>query len=621
MPPPTSASHLRLPNLALFIFSFGTLTVEGAKGNKGKARTYEIVGHTGVSAQQLWLGNEQKIYVVDKVQKNELLVTNSKGEQHPAWAAENEPESNELRALDVVTNSFCAGGTQLGNGTWLNVGCNNAVTTCGVSLSELNVTEGFGAYKDMSGGRAARFFTPCLNETCEFYDDISAMPENRWYPHLETMTDGSAMILDGELWGGFVNSVDQRQSVPTFEFLPKRGSMKPKNVTFLVDTQSVLGSPHLLGTSELVVLIPLSPRRLLGQQTVRKDGLHQQFYMQADWQTQMFHPETYKEIRLPHAQRTYPSGGGNALLPLTPENSYTPELLFCGGMNPKRDDWNQTAWVVIGTAGSNSCVSIKPLDDKPTWKDEEDLHRREKNMILLPDETAIVLNGAAYGSEDYGWENWHDGKYGQSYGRDPVYRPCVYNASVPSGKKWDTDYEPSTVARMCHSTATLLPDGSVFVAGSSPSADVITEENNATYPYKTEYRAERFYPKYFELPRPVISEIPASISYRGKPFDLTLPAGNVTNPDAVKVSLMRTGFSTHAAALFPYNAGMRQVVLSSTYTQNDDSSVTLHVSQVPPNPAIIAPGMAMLYVYILRSLRLFSSANLLRLGTPGFDPL
>lgn len=34
--------------------------------------------------------------------------------------------------------------------------------------------------------------------------------------------------------------------------------------------------------------------------------------------------------------------------------------------------------------------------------------------------------------------------------------------------------------------ATILPDGSVFIAGSNPNADVITEANNASYPFKTE---------------------------------------------------------------------------------------------------------------------------------------
>jgi hypothetical protein len=125
-------------------------------------------------------------------------------------------------------------------------------------------------------------------------------------------------------------------------------------------------------------------------------------------------------------------------------------------------------------------------------------------MIILPDETILVLNGASFGSEGCssfafsipsslltflfhpdGWESWHNGTWGQSYARDPVYRPTVYNASKPFGSRWDTTtFENSTIPRLYHSGALLLPDGAVFVAGSSPSADVITEANNASYPYK-----------------------------------------------------------------------------------------------------------------------------------------
>ena len=43
---------------------------------------------------------------------------------HPAWATEYDVDANTFRAMDVVTNSFCAGGSVLGNGTWLNVGGN-----------------------------------------------------------------------------------------------------------------------------------------------------------------------------------------------------------------------------------------------------------------------------------------------------------------------------------------------------------------------------------------------------------------------------------------------------------------------------------------------------------------
>ena len=45
--------------------------------------------------------------------------------------------------------------------------------------------------------------------------------------------------------------------------------------------------------------------------------------------------------------------------------------------------------------------------------------------------------------------------------------------------------------------------------------------------------------------------------------------------------------------------GQRMVVLNSTYTGfGNNSGAVLHVSQVPPNPAVIAPGPALLFVVV-----------------------
>lgn len=123
----------------------------------------------------------------------------------------------------------------MGDGHWLNVGGNNAVTTGGLSLADLNFTEGTGAYDSLSGGRAVRWVKPCSDSSCEFprrfvqlapgmltsvrtgewTEDQDGIPLNRWYPTLETLEDGSVMIIGGELYGGFVNSVNQKQSVPS----------------------------------------------------------------------------------------------------------------------------------------------------------------------------------------------------------------------------------------------------------------------------------------------------------------------------------------------------------------------------------------------------------------------
>ena len=51
--------------------------------------------------------------------------------------------------MDIVTNSFCAGGIALGNGTWLNVGGNQPVVPGG-GTADANG----GAYHDPDGGKS-----------------------------------------------------------------------------------------------------------------------------------------------------------------------------------------------------------------------------------------------------------------------------------------------------------------------------------------------------------------------------------------------------------------------------------------------------------------------------------
>lgn len=79
------------------------------------------------------------------------------------------------------------------------------------------------------------------------------------------------------------------------------------------------------------------------------------------------------------------------------------------------------------------------------------------------------------GSAGYGTDDWVSG---QSYATDPVLRPAYYNHSAPAGKRFDSNLPSSTIERLYHSTATLLPDGSVFISGSNPNSDVVTQETN-----------------------------------------------------------------------------------------------------------------------------------------------
>ncbi|KAG8934881.1 hypothetical protein FRC02_009003 [Tulasnella sp. 418] len=518
--------------------------------------TFEIIGESGVSAQQLFLGGPNTVYIIDKVQNNKATING-----HPAWATEYDLTTNTVRAMDVVTNTFCAGGATLGDGRMLVVGGNQAVVPGGDSLNSSvpNV------YGNGDGGQAVRTLLPCEDKTCNYVE--STMQKRRWYPTLEPLSDGSAILIGGNMYGGFVNS--QGNNEPTYEFWPSRGSILPLRI---------------LETTLPANLYPLTWLMPSGK-----------LFIQTNWAAELFDPDAGVEDPLPdvpHAVRTYPASAATVLLPLTPGNNYTAKVLMCGGSDLQPAQW--TAGLdMTQVAASASCVTMSPDVDRE-WHEDDDLPdgRVMGNFILLPDGTIWLGNGANVGTAGYGTEPWTKG---DSYADMPLYSPLIYNPDAPAGSRFSSEgMSPSTIARMYHSTATLLPDGAVFVAGSSPHPDVVLD--NTMYP--TEYRVEKFYPWYYAKRRPEPTGVPTTLGYGGDSFDILLSKTDLNEDGATaleqtKVVVIRTGFSTHAV-----NFGQRYLQLENTYTLADDGSATLHVSQMPPNANLFAPGPAWLYVVV-----------------------
>ena len=61
------------------------------------------------------------------------------------------------------------------------------------------------------------------------------------------------------------------------------------------------------------------------------------------------------------------------------------------------------------------------------------------------------------GTAGYGNDSW---AIGHSYADDPALTPTIYDPSAPSGQRWlSNNLSASTVPRLYHSSATLLPDG------------------------------------------------------------------------------------------------------------------------------------------------------------------
>jgi hypothetical protein len=306
--------------------------------------------------------------------------------------------------------------------------------------------------------------------------------------------------------------------------------------------------------------------------------------------------------------RVYPASGAVAMLPLTPANNYVPTILFCGGSNIPDEAWGNYASPAVNTwdyPASTDCQRItpEPTDgSQPTYEQDDDMlqGRSMGQFIILPDGTMLVINGGLNGTAGYSTgtpqtPSYSDMPFGMSLASGPVGQPAIYDPSKPKGQRWsNAGLDTSQIPRLYHSSAILLPDASVLIAGSNPNVDV----NLTTY-FPTEYRAEVFYPPYFKATaRPAPTGMPKTISYGGDPFDITIPASSYSGSandaaDNATVVLVRGGFTTHAM-----NMGQRYMQLNNTYTVQTDGSITLHCAQAQPNPNLLQPGPALLFVTI-----------------------
>jgi len=473
--------------------------------------------------------------------------------------------SNSQRALNPVTNTFCAGGNVLGNGTWINVGGNQGITYGGQPAAS---EDGGGPYDDPDGRQSIRMLNPCDDGTCDWTLSPDLI-EQRWYPTLETLVDGTIIILGGCTAGGYVNAAIQNN--PTIEFFPPNG---PPII-----------SPILQNTlpANLYPLTWLLPSGKL--------------FIQSNWATVLLDLTTYVETPLdniPDAVRTYPASAATIMLPLTPANNWTATILFCGGSNVQPAEWTAPDFIPPQTPTSSSCVRITP-DKSSSYVEDDPLPQgvSMSNFIVLPDSTLLNLNGARVGTAGYGNQSF---AIGHSYADDPVLLPKIYDPSAPQGQRWSSNsLSASTVPRLYHSSVTLLPDGSVFISGSNPNPDY-TVGPDVKYP--TEYRTEIFYPLYYNQRRPQPLGLLSQYSYGGPNFIVSLSSadlfGDVENVKTAKVVIIRTGFATHAI-----NFGQRYVELASSYTgYQANNTAILYVNQLPPNPAIIAPGPALIFVVV-----------------------
>lgn len=445
----------------------------------------------------------------------------------------NVPTSINDPVLD--RNLFCSGHCQLADGRLLVAG--------GQSTFNHPLTIIFSAIPIIPlvlklGGKGAadhdiHTFDPST-QTWTYHDK---MPRARWYPTCVTLPDGKALIVSGthshaghSLFGGFINL----------------------NYEIFDPTTNTLTAPEkFIDKIDMYPFLQVLPG---GKLFVHSEN--ETHFWDIDSKTMMpgiqFHNKT-------EGTRTYPGMGSCVLLPLDPASERA-RILIVGGSTKLKPDNNTNATNVaeIFTADLSDPASSPGWERVPT----NPLARFLCDSVLLPDGKVLVTNGARMGLAD-------DNK-------EEVMEIELFN---PSDNIW-TVVGRLEKPRLYHSTALLLPDGRVLIAGSTGHSWI----RAAFSPQRHfEHNIEIFSPPYLNGSpvRPQAADVPSSISYNTN-FDVA--SKDADNIDMV--SLVRLSSTTH-------NNNMDQRCLMLPI--NSQGSNKLSISG-PKDATWAPPGYYMLFV-------------------------
>ncbi|RMD44749.1 hypothetical protein DV735_g329, partial [Chaetothyriales sp. CBS 134920] len=376
------------------------------------------------------------------------------------------------------------------------------------------------------------------------------LSSNRWYPSAQVMSDGSVFVASGSLNAGDITV--HANNNPTYEILDSKGVTSGRSIA-------------------MEILVRNQPYWLYPFLHLLKDGT---LFVFVSRQSQVFDVASGKVIKeLPDLQgfyRTYPNGGGSVLLPMSKLDDFTPSIMICGG--------GQTQG--LDSPSEDSCGIIQPMSDQPSWSyTSMPDHRVMVEGINLLDGTILWLNGAHIGAEGFGLAD------------NPAFDALIYN---PKTGQWAKSGS-STIARLYHSVALLLIDGTVLVSGSNPNEMPLHDDelvpNNQYRKFPTEFRNEIWTPPYLQgekaKQRPTEIKLAEKRLRPGQEFTLTLkPARPLA---AIDIVLHTNGFVTHGVH-------MGQVMYH--LEQSGWTELTSGVVQVKAKiPGILlAPGPYFVYV-------------------------
>ena len=338
------------------------------------------------------------------------------------------------------------------------------------------------------------------------FTDVENMAHGRWYPTVTTLGDGSVMSFSGLSEIGTTNRAVEIYTVGSGWSAEYQADWVPPLYPWM----------HLLPDGRV-------------------------FVSGSTPQTMIFDPgpKRWSPLAPTNFGRTR-RYGSSVLLPLGPEDGYTPRVMIFGGGDPAT-----ATTEIIDLSAATPQWQYGPPMSQP---------RIEMNATILPSGRVLALGGSA---------------------QDEDATTASFNADL---------YDPQTntfssaganvFPRLYHSNALLLPDGTVAVVGGNPS--------QGSY----EPHIEIYAPAYLfnadgsAATRPTIAGVPTTIAYRGT-FQVQTPEA----ADIASVVLVRPGAPTHAF-------DMDQRLVRASYTV---AGGVLNVT-APPSGNVAPPGYYMLFI-------------------------
>lgn len=537
--------------LVLFLLLLSTEYCNAVRGfsrrGQGKGKWELLLQNTGVVAMHMALTHHDTVVILDQIgsrqsayrlrrRSNGTRCENTHSDQEDwscyAHSVEYDVLRNKTRPLSLQTDTWCSSGSILSDGTIIQAG-------------------GYG-----DGSRRIRHFKPCDNGKCDWKQMKNSLSDNRWYASSLLLPENDQIIVVGG------------KSIFTYEFVPKLSSRRESfDLPFLHKTYE-----RKRGGNNLYPFLHLS-----------SDG---NIYIFANRDSILFNYKRKKVIktfpRIPvHGSRSYPSTGSSVILPLDHKNGFQKvEVMICGGAVPG-------AFAAANEGkflkGSSTCGRMVITGNRHKWNMENMPGPRVmSDMLILPTGHILIINGAKRGIA--GWDN----------AASPALQPYLYKPKKSPGRRF-TVLKATKIARMYHSSAILLPNGRVLVAGGNPNRRY--EFKNVRYP--TELRLQAFVPDHmdqkFDHRRPhnvsIYTSVGEEIIGYGKEFKVHFLLRRKLNSNDVAFSVYAPPFTTHSLSM-----NQRMLKLRCKEMVKDENGWVNALVEAPPSANVAPAGYYLLTV-------------------------